>query len=63
MEGINLSQETKLKLVNDVLKKLNSFVKFRGKRLTIQNVINFQANALAKFLEGEGKYHSFIDRW
>ncbi len=63
MEGINLSHETKLKLVNDVLKKLNSFVKFRGKRLTIKNVINFQANALAKFLEGIGKYHSFIDRW
>ena len=63
MEGINLSHETKLKLVNDVLKKLNSFVKFRGKRLTMQNVINFQANSIAKFLEGKGKYHPFIDRW
>lgn len=63
MEGINLSQETKIKVVKNVLKKLNSFVQFRSKRLTLREILNYQANSIAKFLEGKGKYHPFIDRW
>lgn len=63
MEGINLGQETKIKVVKNVLKKLNSFVQFRSKRLTLREILNYQANSIAKFLEGKGKYHPFIDRW
>lgn len=63
MEGINLSQKTKTEVIKKVLRRLDSFVKFRGKRLTLRNIINSQADSITKFLEGKGKYHSFIDRW
>jgi CRISPR-associated protein Cas1 len=63
MEGTNLTQESKTRVVKNVLRRLDSFVKFRGKRLTLREIMNYQANFLVNFLEGKGKYHPFIDRW
>jgi len=63
MEGINLSQGTKVKVVKGVLKRINSFIRFRSKRLTLREILNYQTDSIAKFLEGKGKYHPFIDRW
>lgn len=63
MEGIYLSQETKQKVAKKILKKLNCIVKFRGKKLTLQEILKSQAKTIVKFLEEKEKYHPFIDKW
>ena len=63
MEGTNLTHETTMRVIKNVLRRLDSFVRFRGRRLTLREVINSQANSVAKFLEGKENYHPFIDRW
>ena len=63
MKGTQLSEETKTKVVQSVMRRMNARVNFRGGKILLREVIKHQADAMAKFLEGKGKYRPFIDKW
>ncbi|HID94623.1 MAG TPA: group II intron reverse transcriptase/maturase [Candidatus Latescibacteria bacterium] len=63
MTGANLSEETKTKVIEAVMKRMNSKVNFRGKKLSLREVIKHQADLIAGFLEDKGNYRPFIDKW
>lgn len=63
MEGIYLSDESKQKVVKKVLRKMNNRMNFRGRNISFQDIIRFQAKSIVGFLEGKEKYSPFIDRW
>lgn len=63
MEATNLTQATKTKVVEAVMRRLSSRVNFRGKKLTLREIIGHQSNSMAGFLEGKGNYRPFIDKW
>ena len=63
MEGVKLSEQTKRKVVEAVAEKMSSKVNFRGKKMTLREVIKSQADSMAKFLESRGNYRPFIDKW
>jgi CRISPR-associated endonuclease Cas1 len=63
MEGTRLTHETKLKVVDAVIGRLNTRVRYRSERVLLREVIHRQAKALARALEGKGRYRPFIDQW
>ncbi|MBN1182385.1 MAG: group II intron reverse transcriptase/maturase [Bacteroidales bacterium] len=63
MEGISLSQDTRDKLVHRIMQRINTNISFRGKKMLMREIIKYQSQAVAKYLNGTGKYKPYIDRW
>ncbi|MEM2146729.1 MAG: group II intron reverse transcriptase/maturase [Candidatus Jordarchaeaceae archaeon] len=60
IQGIYLTDDTKLRLVNTIMKELNSRVYYRNRRVKLVEVIHEQAERLAKFLKGLEDYQPFV---
>lgn len=59
-----LAQETRNKMVEAVLERLNTTEKFRGVELRLFEIINTQAKSLAAYLVGdERRYAPYIGKW
>lgn len=64
VEKGRLTDNTKKKLVNAILKRLNSRLKFRGEEIFLNDVIRIQALELVKYLKGEiNSYRPFTGKW
>jgi CRISPR-associated protein Cas1 len=63
MEGINLTKDSKQKIVKKIFKRLSNKIDFRGKNISLQEIVNYQARSIIKYLEGKENYHPFIDKW
>lgn len=64
LENKLLDYPTRKKLAQNVLERLNTAVVFRGRELSIANIIVQQARNLVKFLKGQKKsYKPFIGRY
>lgn len=58
-----LTPDTKKKLAFYVLKRLNGFEIFRGKRLRMSDIIEYQAGLLAAHMQGKEKYKPYVAKW
>jgi len=58
-----LTSETKKKLVRAVIRRLNSEVYFHGRKLSLEKVIEVQAQNIKKYLHDKIKYRPFLARW
>ena len=59
-----LVKESKDKLVENIFERLHTPLKFRKKQRTLQEIIQYQARAIGKFLkEGRPVYSPFIAKW
>jgi len=59
-----LTRETRNKLIEAVLERINTVEKFRGVEMRLADVINHQAKALAAYLRGEERrYAPYIGKW
>jgi len=58
-----LTQETKQRLIEKILERLNHKEKFRGKELRMSEIIRFQAHAYAQHLLGIKKYKPYVGKW
>ncbi len=63
MEGPKLTDGTRKKVLDAVLARLNTRVRYRSERVPLREVIHRQARALAGALQGKGRYHPYIDQW
>jgi len=62
-EGRTLHQETRKRLADAVLERLEAKVTVRGKRLQLGSVVQRQARGVAMFLRGEGEFRPFSMTW
>lgn len=62
-EGRLLHEETRRRIADGVLERLEAKVTVRGKRLQLGSVIQRQARSVAVFLRGEGDYRPFSMTW
>lgn len=62
-EDFLLTSEARKKIVKSVIGRLSSEVWFKGRRVTLQEVIQEQANNIKKHLCEKGKYRPFLGRW
>lgn len=58
-----LTKATVHKLVQNVLERLATPVRYRSQEKPLQEIIQLQAKLLAAHLHGEGAYRPFIGRW
>jgi CRISPR-associated protein Cas1 len=58
-----LSQETVRKLIQNVLERLATPIRYRSQEKPLQEVIRLQARLLAAHLQGRRRYRPFIGRW
>ena len=58
-----LTRETVRKVIQNVLERLATPVRYRGQKKPLQEVIQFQAKLLAAHLYGKEHYRPFIARW
>jgi CRISPR-associated protein Cas1 len=58
-----ISDKARKKLIAQILKRLDSYVKFNGRNISFSDVIVFQARLMTKFLVGEVEYKGFYLRW
>jgi CRISPR-associated protein Cas1 len=58
-----LSQETVRKLIQNVLERLATPIRYRSQEKPLQEVILLQAKLLAAHLHGKRRYRPFIGRW
>ena len=58
-----LTKETVQKLVQNVLERLATPVRYRSRDVPLQDIIPLQAKRLAAHLHGKGRYRPFIGRW
>lgn len=59
-----LCEETRRKLIEGVLERINTVEKFRGVQMRLFEIINHQAKALASYLVGEERrYAPYIGKW
>ncbi len=64
MGGSFLDQKTRKHLLKNILERLNIPFQFRDREMSLQQVINFQAGALVKFLQDKkSRYWPFIGKW
>lgn len=61
-EGL-LTDETRKFLLAALHHRLASLVRFRGKELKLEEIINHQAKALVQHLEGKAPYRPFLGKW
>jgi CRISPR-associated protein Cas1 len=58
-----LTDETRKTLIAALHQRLASLVRFRGKELKLEEIINHQAKALVHHLEGKAPYRPFLGKW
>lgn len=58
-----LSKATRKKLIENVLERMATLVPYRGKKVTLDQVVQNQPKALAEALLGEKKYRPFVGRY
>jgi CRISPR-associated endonuclease Cas1 len=58
-----LTPDTKKKLAFYVLKRLNGFEMFRGKKRRMCEIIECQAELLAAHMQGKGQYKPYVAKW
>lgn len=59
-----LNRESKNKLIENIFERLNTPVKFRKRDRTLQEIIQYQARAIGKYLKDEKpSYQPFIAKW
>jgi len=64
MDGNMLSAETRKKLAAEVLERVNSVERFRGRELRLYEIIQEQARNVAAFLCGDlPKYSPYVAKW
>lgn len=64
MQGKLLSDETRRKVVQNVLERLNIPMKFRKRELSLSEIMTYQARSLADYLMGKkSQYWPFIGKW
>ncbi|MBW2130800.1 MAG: CRISPR-associated endonuclease Cas1 [Deltaproteobacteria bacterium] len=63
MEGGLLDSETRKKLSQKIINRLESRESYQGKKYQIRSVIQIQARNLAAFLRGEKTYKPFSFKW
>jgi group II intron reverse transcriptase/maturase/CRISPR-associated endonuclease Cas1 len=61
-EGL-LTSDARKKITKSVIGRLSSEVWFKGRRTSLQKVIQEQANNIKKHLYGKTKYRPFLGRW
>lgn len=62
-EDYLLTSDARKKITKSVIGRLSSEVWFKGRRVTLQEVIQEQANNIKKHLYGKVKYRPFLGRW
>ena len=58
-----LADDTRKALIAALQQRLASLVRFRGKELKLEEIIQLQARALARHLEGKTPYRPFLGKW
>jgi group II intron reverse transcriptase/maturase/CRISPR-associated endonuclease Cas1 len=58
-----LTEDTRRRLIRHVYDRLATLVRFRGKELKLDEVIQHQAHLLVRHLKGEAKYRPFVAKW
>jgi len=62
-DGKLLHQDTRRRLADAVIERLEAKVTVRGKRLQLGSVLQRQARSVAMFLRGEGEFRPFSMTW
>lgn len=62
-DGRSLHEETRRRIADGVIERLEAKVTVRGKRLQLASVIQRQARSVAVFLRGEGEFRPFSMTW
>lgn len=63
-EGVYLNKEGRAKAIEAVVKRFDTEVRHRGKRVALRDVILRQAREVVRFLNGERRVYSpYIHRW
>ncbi len=58
-----LNEEAKRKVLSEIMEKLESRIQYKGKNMSISNVILSQAREIASFLRNEERYEAFTQNW
>ena len=59
-----LKSEFRAKIATEILKRIESKVRYQGQKVKLEIVIKRQARRIARFLRGEeDKYTAYIERW
>jgi len=61
--GALLSYQTRGKVAQAVMERLNTPLKFRGKNMSLSGIIHHQARELAACIKGKKVYQPFIAKW
>lgn len=64
MDGQYLAQETRNRIAEEVLERINLFENFRGRKMRLVDIMHEQAQNIASFLLGEKtKYAPYLGKW
>jgi CRISPR-associated protein Cas1 len=63
IEKGQLTHETKKRLIEKILERLNNKEKFRGRQMRMGEIIRFQAHAFVQHLQGIKTYKPYIGKW
>uniref|UniRef100_A0A7J2TIN5 Uncharacterized protein n=1 Tax=Archaeoglobus fulgidus TaxID=2234 RepID=A0A7J2TIN5_ARCFL len=58
-----LNEEAKRKVISEITERLETGTQYKGKNMSISNVILSQAREIASFLRNEGGYEAFTQNW
>jgi len=58
-----LKEDTKKRLIENVLERLSTLVEYRGKKATLEDVMSYQTKHLAQCLEKGKNYRPYIGRY
>jgi CRISPR-associated protein Cas1 len=61
--GGRLTLETRKLLLKHLFQRLASIVRFRGKELKLQEILQHQARLLSGHLKGQQRYRPFVGKW
>lgn len=59
----HMSNKVRLLLISTILNKMEAKIKYNDKDISWADLINHQANLLAKYLVGDSEYKGFYRRW
>jgi len=63
IEKGQLTHETKTRLIEKILERLNNKEKFRGREMRMSEIIRFQVHAFAQHLLGIKTYKPYVGKW
>ncbi|MBI5441405.1 MAG: CRISPR-associated endonuclease Cas1 [Deltaproteobacteria bacterium] len=58
-----LTMETRKRLISQIYERLATIVEFHGREQKLEEIIPFQARALARHLRGEANYKPYVGKW